>query len=115
MKTLNIFATALIITLSLNAFADVKPEGKINTGTEKNRSLINLPEMEWGNPADVASASVEDLKSSSALLKAPEMTWGNPEDINFEAIESLKNAPLFPAPKMIWGEPADPNSFDPGN
>ena len=90
MKTLNIFATALIITLSLNAFADVKPGEKINTGTEKNRSLISLPEMEWGNPADVASTSVEDLKSSILLIDAPEMEWGNPADVNSSSVEDLK-------------------------
>ena len=114
MKTLNIFATALIITLSLNAFADVKPEDKINTGTEKNRILISLPEMEWGNPADVTSATVENLKSNTLLFNAPEMNWGSAEELNLESIESLKNAPLFPAPEMIWGEPADVNRFDTG-
>ena len=112
MKTLNIFATALIITLSMNAFAEGKTEDKINRDTEKNSNLISLPGMEWGNPADVNSAGVEELKSAS-LLKAPEMIWGSPEDLNLESIERLKDAPLVPAPAMVWGEAADLYSFDP--
>ena len=111
MKTLNIFATALIITLSMNAFAEGKPENKINRETEKNNALFSLPEMEWGNPADVNTASVEELKSAS-FLKAPEMIWGSPEELNLESIESLKNVPLVPAPAMVWGEAADLYSFD---
>lgn len=110
MKTLNIFATALIITLSLNAFADGKPENKTARVTEKN-IMISLPEMEWGNPADINAASVEELKS--ATLSAPEMIWGSPDELNLESIESLKNAPLVPAPAMVWGDSNDLFSFDP--
>jgi hypothetical protein len=113
MKTLNIFTTALIITLSLNAFADGKPGNKTPGNTKENRTWISFPEQEWGNPADAVSASVEELKLKSPLLvKAPEMIWGNPEELNIEALESLKNAPLVAAPEMTWGDPADLYSFE---
>jgi hypothetical protein len=111
MKTLNFFAIGLFISLSMNAFAEGQPENKGNRKTEKSR-LISLPGMEWGNPAEVNSATVEELKSVS-FLKTPEMIWGSAEELNLESIERLKNAPLVSAPAMVWGEPADLYSFDP--
>jgi hypothetical protein len=95
----------------MNSFADGKPEKKNTAETEKN-TLISLPEMEWGNPADINSVTVEELKAAS-FLKAPEMIWGSPEELDLESIESLKDAPMVPAPAMIWGDANDFFSFNP--
>ena len=112
MRTLKTISTLFIAALSLSAFADAKPdttkEGEIITSP----ALIRNPQMEWGNPADVHSASVIKLKNSPYLLfDAPAMIWGDPKELDIKAVDRLKNAPLIPAPAMVWGDPEDSNLF----
>jgi len=111
MKTLTTISTLFITALSLSAFASVTPD-TTRDAEISNPILISSPQMEWGNPEDVNSASVIKLKNSPYLLfEAPAMTWGDPEDFDLKAIDRLKNAPLIPAPAMVWGDPNDSNLF----
>ena len=112
MKTLKTISTLFIAALSLSAFANVTPDTTREGEMSSSPARISNPQMEWGNPADVNSASVIRLKNSPYLLfEAPAMTWGNPEDVDFKAVERLKNAPLVPAPAMVCGDPEDSNLF----
>ncbi|HUH32517.1 MAG TPA: hypothetical protein VLZ28_01110 [Daejeonella sp.] len=112
MKTLKTISTLFIAALSLSAYANAKPDTTRESEMGNITTLIRNPQMEWGNPADVNSASVLKLKNSPYLLfEAPAMIWGNPEELNMKAIDKLKNAPLVPAPAMVWGNPEDSNLF----
>lgn len=102
MKTLKTITAALLVTISLSAFADNKPTAKIKTS-------FNTPAMNWGNPEDVNTSSVESLKNLNRV-SSPEMIWGNPEDVKTNSVEFLKEPMTISVPEMIWGNPEDVNS-----
>ena len=114
MKTLKTIGTALIVMLSLSAFANEnKADCKMDKAKRMNILTISAPAFEWGNPSDVDNESLKKLKTSPyVLFEAPEMIWGNPEELNLKTVENLKNAPLVPAPEMAWGNPNDVHYFE---
>lgn len=103
MKTLKTLAAALLVTMSLNAFAEHKTDGMNNKTSSPE---ITYPSMNWGEPEDVYSETVLSLRNLNSLLM-PEMIWGSPDDVQTSSIESLKKLPQVEKPAMVWGNPED--------
>lgn len=106
MKTLKTLAAALLATISLNAFAEHKTDGRNNTTSSP---VIAYPSMNWGEPEDVYSETVISLRNLNSL-SMPEMIWGSPDDVQASSIELLKKLPLVEQPAMVWGNPEDVNT-----
>lgn len=117
MKTFKTISTALIVMLSLSAFAnEKKADCKMDKAKRMNILTISAPAFEWGNPSDVENENLKKLKTSPYILfEAPAMIWGNPEELNLETVENLKNALLVSNPEMVWGSPMDVFYFEIGN
>lgn len=108
MNTLKTLSTLLIVTVSLNAFAETKSNHKTKDFEKNSSVFIKNPAMEWGNPDDANSESVKNLLTSPYLLfNAPEMIWGNPDQADTKYFENLNNSPIIEAPEMIWGNPSE--------
>ncbi|NEU08043.1 hypothetical protein GZH53_06930 [Flavihumibacter sp. R14] len=107
MKTVKLLSTVLIATLSLSALADVNPNRKARKANRAAGRVISYPAMEWGNPSDIQSADLNELKNTHSLFEAPEMIWGSPDEAATPSVENLKNTHLVASPEMVWGNPED--------
>ena len=98
MKTLHTITIVIMITLSLNAYADDNTKM-----LKKNKnSLVSVAPFVWGDPETEAPAGLEFLKAKYALVPIVPMVWGNPED-GLSREDKIKL--LVPAAPFIWGDP----------
>ena len=105
MKAVKLFSTtAVVLALSIfTAFAD-NPDRKNNTV----KSLLSIPEMNWGSPEDVAAQSVESLKIIEPINV--QILMGSPEDVEASSVKALKSIRLVANPAMVWGNAQEVSS-----
>jgi len=131
MKTLKSLTTALIVLISISAFANVEGSSRIkipapafNWGSPedldlkevvllKNSTAVMAPEFVWGSPEDLNEADLQVLKVKTHIdLALPAFTWGTPEDLDQNEIQKLQNRCSIPFPAIEIGDASEIDASD---